>query len=274
MHSINLQECEYTMWVSQHKTFGMAAAFLAASTLSSCVNMESTELNGDAKTAAVASEAMVKQKGAAIVVRVKINNAYCGSGVVTLNKVIDGRISESRVDIGQVTHMTGSNKLGDISSNLLKLNFSALPKSQSNDMRTSYEPIEPGAYVVTQVVCDNPGLNTITLGPKPPSLFEKPVKIGPMPLLGDSYIRIGSGQIVDAGLLNIDALEVGGGRVGGVGRLIASEAPTAFRESVRQHLPELYPRITYTKFSSNLDLMLSSLNLNMPSAKEKHAKAQ
>jgi hypothetical protein len=255
-------------------TFGIAVVFFATSALCGCVDLNSTELNETGKAAAAASEAMVKEKGAAVVVRVKINNAYCDSGIVTLNKYIDGRISEESTSIGQVTHVTGSEKLGDISSNLLKLNFSALPISKSNDLRVSYEPIEPGAYVVTKVECLNPGTSNYTLGPKPPSLFEAPVKVGPRPVAGEGYIQINRGQIVDAGLLDINALQIGGFQVGGQGRLVASEAPTSFRETIRKNLPQLYSRITYTKFSSYPVSLLVNLLSALPSTKETHAKAQ
>jgi hypothetical protein len=105
-------------------------------------------------------------------------------------------------------------------------------------------------------------------------LFEASVKLGPRPVIGDNYIRVNSGQIVDAGLLNIDVLQSGGFLMGGRGQLVASEAPMPFREAIRQHLPKLYPRITYTKFSSYAGFLLPNIQAPAAAAKEKHAKAQ
>jgi hypothetical protein len=245
--------------------------------LCGCVDINSTKLSEDAKASAVASETMVKQKGAAVVARITWSQKYCTNGTAQLNRIVEGRISDEFYTVGEVRppsdkDRNGLAELGKAYVHFLTLNFAALPKGV--DIRTAFVPIEPGTYVVTRVECTYGRTRAVLGGERLPSLFEKPVKYTPKPVLGDNYITIGNGEIVDAGILDLDVIEDAHFFGDGKARIIASEAPPVFREAIKQNLPELYPRITYKRFAPYLGFVLSSLPNPIPSAKETHAKAQ
>jgi hypothetical protein len=229
---------------------GRIVALALVGALAGCADLASTKLSEGAKEAANKATLMAKEKGAAIVVRVSVSGEYCPQGTVVLNRVADGKIDDkTSVNIGQVFSGT-LRDFGKMSLEFFTLNVPALAKEyQHRDIRTSYVPIEPGKYVVTRVYCRDGQYETV-LGGDQGSWFGPPPKM--RPVLGANYIVVGTGQIVDAGILNIQVIQKDFRPLSrGTGMLVASEAPAAFRDATRLNLPDLYRKITYTKFSFN-----------------------
>jgi hypothetical protein len=237
------------------KQVKMGMLMALASALSACGTYSSTQLGAGAKEVAKAAPGMAKDAGAAIVIRVSLSGSYCANGQVVLNKIVDGKIDKNQsVTIGQV----GSGNLGDGLKDIgkmyvrfLTLNVPAIVKEvDKGDIRTSYRPIAPGSYVATYASCSIGRTQATMGGNEGGSLFKAPPPPVLRPLLGANYIVIGNGQIVDAGILDIKVLSQQYRFTGpGIAMLIGSEAPPVFRETIRKNLPELYPKITYSKFT-------------------------
>lgn len=227
------------------------ATIILASALSACTTYSDTDLGEGAKEVANNAPYMVKKNSAAIVVRVSESSSYCGSGQVVLNKIVNGKIDNSQsVTVGQVA--TGDLKdFGRMYLHVLTFNLPAITKEvDKGDIRTSFRAIAPGSYVATYASC-NMGQSRVWMGGNEGGTLFSPAA-PPMlrPLAGSNHIVIGEGQIVDAGFLNIQVLQSDlrpNGR--GIAVLIGSEAPANFREAIRKNLPDLYPKITYTKFA-------------------------
>ncbi|MFS2155536.1 hypothetical protein [Rhizobium sp. Rhizsp42] len=242
-----------------------SAALLAVfATLASCAtNPNSTKMGADGKDAARQADAMVADKGAAAVVRVSLNGSYCVRGTVRLQKVVDGKISSGPfTEIGQPSGIYGADamvkKLAKTTAQMLTLNVPALIKENGvRDIRTSFRPIEPGHYAVTMITCEN-GNSTASMGTGNGGLFGAQGK-EPHTLLGDNTITIGKGQIVDAGVIDIVQTSSGGFFSSARARLAGSEAPQTFKDAIRLNVPEIYPRITYTKFTADYALLFSAL---------------
>lgn len=227
------------------------STILAFSLLAGCADINSTKLGEGAKEAAAKAKSMAQQKGAAIVVRVSLSGSYCTSGQVILTRIVNGQLSGDTVEIGQFlgdTPADGLKELGKTYVHFLTFNLPAIAKTiDSQDIRTSFRPIAPGSYVVSQALCQIGQQHSASLGSNGASLFSAAPR-RPVAVAGDSYISVDSGQIVDAGVLDIHVIQRNNLFMDGKGLLIASVAPTAFREAIRQNLPDLYPNITYTKF--------------------------
>lgn len=239
-------------WLKRTTTI---TAIALTSVFASCTTYSSTHLGEGAKEVAKSAPGMAKDAGAAIVVRVSMLGSYCNSSRVVLTKIIDGKIDKSQsVAVGQV----GSDKPGDglkeagrIYLHALTFNLPALMKdTEKGDIRTSYRPIAPGSYVVTYVNC-NTGQREITMsGNESGSLFRAAPPRVLRAIAGANHIVIGSGQIVDAGILDINMLTQEPRLTGsGIAILLGSEAPPVFKETIKKNLPELYPKITYSKFT-------------------------
>lgn len=241
-----------------------AALLATVATLASCAtNPNSTKMGADGKDAARQADAMVAEKGAAAVVRVSLNGSYCLHGTVRLQEVVDGKIrSGPFTEIGQPSGIYGADaivkKLAKTTAQMLTLNVPALIKENGvRDIRTSFRPIEPGRYAVTMITCEN-GNSTASMGTGNGGLFGAQGK-EPTTLFGDNTITIGKGQIVDAGVIDIVQISSGGFFTSARARLAGSEAPQTFKDAIRLNVPEIYPRITYTKFTADYVLLLSAL---------------
>lgn len=244
----------------------LAAGLMAALTiLPSCgANPNSLKMSESAKAAGKGAEAMVQEKGAAAVVRVSWDGIYCRRGRVRLQKVVDGKIDPGPfVEIGQPTGVYGTAALKDaakLSLQMLTLNLAAVAKATAvEDIRTSFRAIEPGRYIITMVDCDN-GNGNVSMGFANVGLLGEKGEKPQIPLLGDNSIVIGKGEIVDAGIINIVSTGSTGILFGHeTARLAGSEAPQPFREAVKLNLPDIYSRITYTKFSAYGGLLLPEI---------------
>ncbi|WP_018902059.1 hypothetical protein [Rhizobium sp. 2MFCol3.1] len=244
-----------------------SAALLAAfATLASCAtNPNSTKMGADGKDAARQADAMVADKGAAAVVRVSLNGSYCVRGTVRLQKVVDGKIGSGPfTEIGQPNGLYGGDaiikNLAKTTAQMLTLNVPALIKENGvRDIRTSFRPIEPGRYAVTMITCQN-GNSIASMGTGNAGFWGVQGKEPQYTLLGDNTITIGKGQIVDAGVIDIVQMSSGGFFSGAArGRLVGSQAPQTFKDAIRLNVPEIYSRITYTKFTADYELLLSSI---------------
>lgn len=242
-----------------------AALLSIFAALASCVsNPNSPEMGADGKNAARQADPMVAEKGAAAVVRVKLNGNFCARGTVRLQKIVDGKIAPGPfTEIGQPSGIYGGaaamKQFARMTGQMLTLNVPKLVKENSaGDIRTSFRPIEPGHYAVTMISCEI-GNSIATMGTGNLGLFGVQGTEPQFTLLGDNTITIGKGQIVDAGVIDIvqtkkDGLFSGGARA----RLIGAQAPQTFKDAIRLNVPDVYSRITYTKFSADYALLLSA----------------
>ena len=251
---------------STRRLLKCAALVSAFATLASCAgNPNSPTMGTDGKDAARQADAMVASKGAAVVVRVSIDGSFCASGIVRLQKVIDGKIGSGPfTEIGQPTGVYGADavmkQFARTTGQMLTLNVSKLLKENSlRDIRTSFRPIEPGRYAVTMISCRNGNYNA-SMGSPNVGLFGVQGTEPQFTLLGDNTITIGKGQIVDAGV--IDVVPIGGARLSsrnGQARLVGSQAQQTFRDALRLNVPDVASRIIYTKFTADYALLFSAV---------------
>ena len=196
-----------------------------------------------ARSNAMDAIAYSQKAGAALVVRAKSRQEMCNAGTVTLGKVVDGKIVGDTIIVG------GPRGYSNIAKGVAYA-YSVENFKYGVDPGSSYAPIEPGRYVVLLVKCPL-GRLEITLGAANWGFFGSSET---KPVLGDNSIVVEKGQIVDAGTLTIMPLD-GGGLHRGTGFIMASEAPESFRDAMRRQLPELAPKITYSRFSPVTDLL-------------------
>lgn len=164
--------------------------------------------------------------------------------------------------IGQVSNLS-LKEVGKVYVQFLILNLPGAVKTLNkqsgiSDIRTSYRAISPGTYVATYASCSVGESQVWMDGDEGVSLF-RPTSV-PMlrPLAGANHIVIGPGQIVDAGILDIHVLQSDLRPNGhGIAVLTGSEAPPIFREAIKKNLPDLYPKITYTRFTPYPGTLLS-----------------
>lgn len=194
-----------------------------------------------ARSNAMDAIAYSQKTGAALVVRVKYRQEMCNAGTVTLGKVVDGKLRGNTVIIGGPRGYSNIAKSVAYAASVEHLKYGVDPGS-------SYGPIEPGQYAVLLVKCPL-GQSEITFGGTNWGFFGSSET---KPVLGDNSIVVENGQIVDAGTLTIMPLD--GGLRHGTGFIVASEAPESFRDAMRRQLPDLAPRITYSRFSPATDL--------------------
>lgn len=198
-----------------------------------------------ARSNAMDAIAYSQKEGAAIVVRTKFDDRMCIAGKVTLRKVVDGKIVGDAITVGGPRTYPNIFKAAAYGFSPEHIRYGVDPGS-------SYDAIAPGRYAVVMVTCPT-GDSEVRLGGSEWSLFGP---IGPgisKAVMGENTITIERGQIVDAGTLTIK--RTGGGLHYGTGIILASEAPESFREAMRKQLPELAPKITYSRFSFGTDLL-------------------
>lgn len=183
-----------------------------------------------------------EKTGAALVVRVKYRQEMCNAGTVTLGKVVDGKLRGNSVIIGGPRGYSNIAKGIAYAASVEHLKYGVDPGS-------SYGPIEPGQYAVLLVKCPL-GRLEITFGGANWGFFGSSET---KPVLGDNSITIEKGQIVDAGTITI--MPLAGGLRRGTGFIVSSEAPESFRDAMRRQLPELAPKITYSRFSASTGLL-------------------
>lgn len=229
-----------------HRILGVVAAAILL--LAGCArnNPDAPVFTELARSNAMDAIAYSQKAGAALVVRAKYRQEMCRAGTVTLRKVVDGKIVGDTVTVGGPHPYSNIAKGIAYAASMEQFKYGVDPGS-------SYGPIEPGRYVVVMVRCPI-GQSEITIGGSEWGFFGF---IGPgfsTPLAGDSSITIEKGQIVDAGTITITPID--GGLRHGTGFVVASEAPESFRDAMRRQLPELAPKITYSRFSANTGLLI------------------
>lgn len=199
-----------------------------------------------ARSNAMDAIAYSEKAGAALVVRVKYGKDMCSTSTVTLRKVVDGKIEGDAVVVDNSPRGFSNIAKG------LAYAYSMENLKYGVGTGSSYRPIEPGRYVVVTIRCSL-GQSEITFGNREWDLFDFHGHGLSKPVLGDNSITIEKGQIVDAGTLTILRLE--GGLHYGTGFIVGSEAPESFRDAMRRQLPELAPKITYSRFSAATGLL-------------------
>ena len=197
---------------------------------------------------------LAQSAGSAIVVRVSLDGQFCERGEIQLHQVQERRIiDESMVVIGQ----TGYNgKLSDFfdvefykktfSPENIANAFSGKYGATGNDIRTSFRAIRPGEYYVTNARCEIGNKYVIVGSSASGFIFRGPTA----PTLGDNFISVKSGKIIDAGVINIVTLQYQFFFFKGKAYLSGQEAPQLFRNILKDTLPDLAAKITYTKFST------------------------
>ena len=197
---------------------------------------------------------LAQSSGSAIVVRVSLDGQFCDRGELQLHQAQDRRIIDgSEVVIGQTGYNGKLSNFFDVefykktfSAENIANAFSGKYGATGNDIRTSFRAIRPGEYYITNVTCEI-GKKYVVVGSSASGfIFPGPTA----PTLGDNFISIKSGQIIDAGVINIVTLQRQFFFFKGKAYLSGQKAPHLFRNILKNTLPDLEAKITYTKFST------------------------
>ncbi|WP_176538840.1 hypothetical protein [Rhizobium sp. J15] len=177
------------------------------------------------------------KKGSLLLVRMVdsplLGDVNCG-GYITLRRVDAGKPDETEppISVGSAVayRLQNPNKL------VLGQLFSATAQKYAR----WFVPVAPGRYVITYANCSY-GDITIEAGGDEDGLFGRAFSYV-HPFEGDGAITIGEGKIIDAGYIRLAGTRSNP-------RVVGSEATPAERELMRSVMPDVYPSITFTKFS-------------------------
>ncbi|MEN5276831.1 hypothetical protein ABE527_07770 [Brucella sp. TWI432] len=211
--------------------------------LSGCnTSSDPTALNKSAIESARKTEGYVAAKGAAIVARVTINGKICHQANIQLQPLENGLLVPHNVtNIGQNFSFAD---LGKITLRMATLNIPGVfDVLDSQDIRVSFQPIAPGEYGISRIICSWDANHRSVLEASSRGFFGLGAKKSLVPLQLDGKISIKRGEIVDAGVLNIISSSKGRAII------LASPAPQSYRDTIKRNLPELYPKITFRQFS-------------------------
>ena len=211
--------------------------------LTACnTSSDPTALNKSAIDNARKTEGYVAAKGAAIVARVTINGKICHQANIQLQAVENGQLVPRNItSIGQNYTLAD---IGKITLRMATLNIPGVfDVIDSQDIRVSFQPIAPGDYGIARVICSWDSNHRSVLEASSSGFFGLGRKKALVPLAIDGTISVKKGEIVDAGVLNIISTSKRRAVI------LASPAPQTYRDTIKRHLPELYPKITFRQFS-------------------------
>lgn len=221
-------------------------------------NPNTAPLSEHAVAEANQAPSIARSSGAAIVARVSMDGDYCGRGRIQLHQKVNGYIvTDSEVDIGQTLPddfftIEKAKNIFDFDAYVkvfspenIKKSLSVDYMSYGSDIRTSFRAIKPGEYYITSVYCQISD-KRIVFGSKAFGfIFPGPTR----PVLGDNFISIKAGQIVDAGVVNIVTVDKGFFSRP-TAFLSGLETPQSFRNILKNTLSGLESKLTYARFSA------------------------
>jgi len=226
------------------KLFAAVGLGLIASLLSGCAGGRDPGKASADHSAAVSQIALKKnQKGALLLIRIVDGNLmgdqYC-SGHIRLRRIDNGKPDKNTAfeDVYSADRwlLPDEKKPKDMQATFL------YRVADSSSYARSFRPIAPGHYAITYADCQY-GISQFSNGVKIEAGGDHNFLFSYVsPLGGESTIAIGQGQIVDAGYVRI------AGRPSNP-TILASGASAAEREVMQEVFPEIYPSISFTKFS-------------------------
>lgn len=181
-----------------------------------------------------------------LVVRGSFDGDDCNA-LFKLRPVKNGMIDTSQaVYVNRALAPTGE-EFGREIGNLARLQLGEVRKDADiRALKSQLTSIAPGEYLVTYATCAV-GNKIVKLGSDYSDVFNKPVAA---PVLGDNYIKVLPGQVLDAGVLQIQTTRQDGWFTKGQGRLVAYDAPEIRRQYLRDNFPDVYDRLSFGRFSA------------------------
>ncbi len=247
----------FDSFFSADRTVQIAAVCLLSIGMTGCQtsNVE-TKLTDKAIEQARKVDNQLQKHGAVIVTRITNRGKNCPIAEVRLRPVHNGVIDRSVFyTIGQTRSVSGQSHLAAMSTMMwhastLQLK-SVMDATFPKDGSTSFVPVPPGDYAVTSAICDYGNGAMARLGADHPTIITQGTGVvGAVP--GANLIRIRQGDILDAGILDIQENGTAPGLIFDqkLGKLVAHPVPASFRQLMKSELPDLYKRMRFTTFSS------------------------
>jgi hypothetical protein len=189
---------------------------------------------------------------ALIFVRVLKDGESC-RGVARLRPYNGGRIDMGRfVDVGYVTSLDGKAQLqvmGEVLVKELTLDFKSLFSEMNKNRKDQFVSIAPGTYVMTNILCQQ-GNRKTWIGSDHSNLFAAETGLA-APIKGANVIDVGSGEILDAGILEIKSDEVGFFETR-TASVMAAPTPENEQEQIREIFQGAGMKLRFTTFRAGI----------------------
>jgi hypothetical protein len=192
-------------------------------------------------------------QSAIIVTRIWKDGNACPRGVARLRPLRGTQLDMSRfVDIGYVTLADSRPQLqamGELLSRGFSLDFKGLFADVNKGLSDRFVPITPGAYVMTSISCQY-GNGKAWIGDDHSNLFAAESGRA-TPIKGANVIDVRSGEILDAGILEIRSDKVGLFQAT-TGSVVAAQAPENERAQLREVFRDAGAKLRFSNFRAGI----------------------